>query len=145
MGAAGVMERGGVAAAGQMTVAVFLGGVSNADVGAASLLQPEAGEVRDGIDGEVVFTEAVEAHVAEGKKGLALTFRDELTTAAGRGEAGVPNAIGLDKAELDVRSDPFLMMGLAWAVEVTLSVGLDFFKAAPAAASEEVLVTGVVV
>lgn len=38
MGAAGVMERGGVAAAGQMTVAVFLGAVSNADVGAVSLL-----------------------------------------------------------------------------------------------------------
>lgn len=130
MGAAGVMERGGVAAAGQMTVAVFLGGVSNADVGALSLLQAEARGVRDGIDGEVVFVEAGEAHVTEGKKGLALTFRDELPTAAGRG--------------VDVRSDAFLM-GLACAVGMRLSVGLDFFKAAPAAASEEVLVTGVVV
>lgn len=38
VGAAGAMERGGVVAAGQMTVAVFLGAVSNADVGALSLL-----------------------------------------------------------------------------------------------------------
>lgn len=101
MRAAGVMERGEVAAAGQMTVAVFLGAVSNTDVGALSLLQAEAGEVRDGIDGEEVFTEAV----AEGKKGLALTFREELTAAAGRGVAVVPNGKGLDTAEVDVRSE----------------------------------------
>lgn len=131
MGAAGAMERGGVAAAGQMTVAVFLGAVSNADVGALSLLQAEAGGVRDGIDGEVMFAEAGEAHVTEGKKGLALTFRDELPTAAGRG--------------VDVRSDAILMKELACAVGMRLSVGLDFFKAAPAATSEEVLVMGVVV
>lgn len=92
-----------------------------------------------------MFAEAVEAHVAEGKKGLALTFRDELTTAAGRGVAVVPNGSGLDKAEEGVRSDAFLMMELACAVGMRVSVGLDFFKAAPAAASEEVLVMGVVV
>lgn len=141
MRAAGVMERGEVSAAGQMTVVVFLGAVSNADVGALSLLQAEAGEVRDGIDGEEVFTEAD----AEGKKGLALTFREELTAAAGRGVAVVPNGKGLDTAEVDVRSEALMERELACAVGIRVSVGLDFFKAAPAAASEEVLVTGVVV
>lgn len=145
MRAAGVMERGGVAAAGQMTVAVLLGAVSNADVGALSLLQAEAGEVRDGTDGGEVFTEAVAAHVAVGKKGLALTFRDELTAAAARGVVAVSNGEGLVKAEADARSDTFLTRELACAVGTRGSVGLDLFKAAPAAASEEVLVTGVVV
>lgn len=144
VGAAGVMERGGVAAAGQMAVAVFLGAVSKADVGVDSFLQVGAGEVKDGIDGEVMFTEAAEVHVAEGKKGLAFTFRDEPTTAAGRGVAVGPNSIGPDKADVDVRSDVFLIMELACEVGMRVSVGLDFFKAV-AAASEEVLVTGVVV
>lgn len=144
MGAAGVMERGGVVAAGQMAVAVFLGAVSKADVGVDSFLQVEAGEVKDGIDGEVTFTEAAEVHVAEGKKGFAFTFRDEPTTAAGRGVAVGPNGNGPDKADIDVRSDVFLIMELACEVGMRVSVGLDFFKAV-AAASEEVLVTGVVV
>lgn len=145
VGAAGVMERGGVAAAGQMTVEVFLGAVSKVDVGVVSFLQAGAGEVRDGIDEEVMFTEAAEVHVAEGKKGLALTFRDEPTTAAGTGIAVAPNGSGLDKADTDVRSDVFLIMELDSEVGMRVSVGLDFFKAAAAAESEEVLVTGVVV
>lgn len=119
MGAAGVMERGGVAAAGLMKVAVFF-------------LQAEAGEVRDGIDGEVESTGAVQRLVAEGKKGSALTFRD------GRAVGVAANGSGPDKAEGGVRADAFSMAEAA-------SVGLDFFKAAPAAASEAVLVTGVVV
>lgn len=145
VGAAGVMERGGVAAAGQMAVEVFLGAVSKADVGVVSFLQAGAGEVRDGIDEEVMFTDAAEVHVAEGKKGLALTFRDEPTTAAGTGIAVAPNGSGLDKADIDVRSGVFLILELACEVGIRVSVGLDFFKAAAAAASEEVLVTGVVV
>lgn len=145
MGAAGVMERGGVVAAGQTTVAVLLGAASNADVGEVSPLQAEAGEVRDRIDGEVASTEAGEAHVAEGKKGLALTLRDELTTAAGRGGAVAPNGNGRDNAEVDSRSSAILMMESACGVRRRASVGLDLFKAAPAAAREEVLLTGVVV
>lgn len=144
MGAAGVMERGWVAAAGQMAVEVFLGVVSKADVGVDSFLQVRAREVKDEIDGEVMFTEAAEVHVAEGKKGLALTFRDEPTTAAGRGVAVVPNGNGADKADIDVRSDVFLIMELSCEVGMRVSVGLDFFEAT-AAASAEVLVTGVVV
>lgn len=145
MGAAGVMERGGVAAAaaGLMNVAVLV--ASKADVGAVSLLQAEAGKVWDGIGGEVVFTEAVGAHVAEGKKGLASAFRDELPTAAGRGGAVVPNGDALEKAEVEAGSAAFLMMESACAVGMRVSVGLDLFKAAPAATREEVLVTGVVV
>lgn len=131
------MERGGAAAAaGLMNTEVVLGAVSNVDVEAVS-------EVWDGIGGKVVFTEAAGAHVAEGKKGAALAFRDELPTAAGRGGALVPN--GLDEAEVEARSAMFLVMESACAVGMRVSVGLDLFKAAPAAAREEVLVTGVVV
>lgn len=104
VGAAGVVDRGGVAAAGQMTVAAaaaaFLGAVSNADV---SFLQGGAGDARN--DGE----ETAEGHGAEGKKGLALTFREEPTTAAGGGGAAAPN--GAAGAGVDERSDGFLVRG----------------------------------
>lgn len=133
MGAAGVMDRGGVAAAGQMTVAAaFLDAVSNVDF---SFLQGEAGDARN--EGEVM----AEVHGAEGKKGLALTFREEPTTAAGGGGAAAPNSNGTAGAGVDERSDRFLVTGLACEAGMRVSVGLDFFRAA----SEEVLVTGVVV
>lgn len=144
VGAAGVTEQGGVAAAaaaGPRGGGALWGAASNARVGGVSLLQAEAGGARDGADGEGTLTEAVEAHVAEGKKGLALTFRDEATTGGG-GAAG-PSGRGLDKADEDESSDALLVKELGCEEGRRGSVGLGLFRAA--AAGEEVLVTGVVV